>query len=91
MFLLIERFDCAHVSDRWQRKTIVSALTLLGLDEMLARYANYEDPTEMIRYRFKNRSLALRELFYRRVFNIVYSNSDDHAHNHPAFWNGGNN
>jgi len=30
----------------------------------------------------------LRELFGRLVFNILCSNTDDHARNHAAFWNG---
>jgi serine/threonine-protein kinase HipA len=30
----------------------------------------------------------LRELFGRIVFNICVSNSDDHARNHAAFWDG---
>jgi serine/threonine-protein kinase HipA len=30
----------------------------------------------------------LRELFSRIVFNILISNTDDHARNHAAFWDG---
>ena len=86
--LLIERFDRIHTSDGWQRKAMVSALTLLGLDEMMARYASYEDLTEIIRHRFKNASATLKELFSRLVFNILCGNTDDHARNHAAFWNG---
>lgn len=86
--LLIERFDRVHVGDGWQRKSMVSALTLLGLDEMMARYASYEDLAEIIRHRFKNASSTLRELFSRLVFNILCGNTDDHARNHAAFWDG---
>lgn len=32
--------------------------------------------------------MTLRELFTRIVFNICMSNTDDHARNHEAFWNG---
>ena len=39
--LLIERFDRIYDEDGWKRKAMVSALTLLGLDEMMARYASY--------------------------------------------------
>jgi len=86
--LLIERFDRVQAGDGWQRKAMVSALTLLGLDEMLARYASYEDLAEIIRHRFKNASATLKELFSRLVFNILCGNTDDHARNHAAFWNG---
>jgi len=86
--LLIKRFDRTHVADSWQRKAMVSALTLLGLDEMMARYASYEDLAEIIRHRFKNASVTLKELFSRLVFNILCGNTDDHARNHAAFWDG---
>ncbi len=86
--LLIERFDRTHVANGWQRKAMVSALTLLGLDEMMARYASYEDLAEIIRHRFKNASVTLKELFSRLVFNILCGNTDDHARNHAAFWDG---
>jgi len=86
--LLIERFDRIHSPKGWHRKAMVSALTLLGLDEMMARYASYEDLAEIIRHRFRNSSATLRELFSRLVFNILCGNTDDHARNHAAFWDG---
>jgi serine/threonine-protein kinase HipA len=86
--LLIERFDRIHAGNGWQRKAMVSSLTLLGLDEMMARYASYEDLAEIIRHRFKNASATLKELFSRLVFNILCGNTDDHARNHAAFWDG---
>ena len=86
--LLIERFDRVYAGSVWQRKIMVSALTLFGLDEMMARYASYEKLAEIIRYRFTNASVTLRELFSRLVFNILCGNTDDHARNHAAFWDG---
>ncbi|OEJ67736.1 type II toxin-antitoxin system HipA family toxin [Magnetovibrio blakemorei] len=86
--LLVERFDRARVAEGWQRKAMVSALTLFGLDEMMARYASYEDLTEIIRHRFTKPKETLRELFGRLVFNILCGNTDDHARNHAAFWDG---
>lgn len=86
--LLIERFERIHTRQDWQRKCMVSALTLLGLDEMLARDASYQDPAEMIRHKFTHASLTLKELFSRLVFNIRCGNADDHARNHAAFWDG---
>lgn len=86
--LLIKRFDRVHTDNGWQRKAMVSALTLFGLDAMMARYASYEDLAEIIRFRFTDASITLRELFSRVVFNILCGNTDDHARNHAAFWDG---
>jgi len=86
--LLIERFDRIHSDQGWFRKGMVSALTILGLDEMMARYASYEDLTHIIRQSFKNAPATLKELFQRIVFNILCGNTDDHARNHAAFWDG---
>jgi serine/threonine-protein kinase HipA len=86
--LLIERFDRQKTPTGWSRKAMVSALTLFELDEMLARYASYETFAEIIRYRFINPQQTLTELFSRLVFNILCGNTDDHARNHAAFWDG---
>ena len=86
--LLIERFDRTHTGQGWQRKCMVSALTLLGLDEMMARYASYQDLSEIIRHKFTDARTTLKELFSRLVFNILSGNTDDHARNHAAFWDG---
>ena len=86
--LLIERFDRVPKGNKWARKAMVSALTLLGLDEMLARYASYETLAEIIRHRFTDPKQTLKELFSRLVFNVLCGNTDDHARNHAAFWDG---
>jgi serine/threonine-protein kinase HipA len=86
--LLIERFDRTASPQGWQRKLMLSALTLLHLSEMTARYASYQDFTEIIRHRFTQPRKTLKELFGRLVFNILCSNTDDHARNHAAFWDG---
>ncbi|WP_010660167.1 type II toxin-antitoxin system HipA family toxin [Brucella anthropi] len=86
--LLIERFDRTHTKDGWTRHAMVSALTMLGLDEMMARYASYEDLAELIRHRFTNPKDTLKELYGRICFNILCGNTDDHARNHAAFWDG---
>ena len=67
---------------------MVSALTIFGLDEMMARYASYEDFAETIRHRFTEPKDTLKELFSRLTFNILCGNTDDHARNHAAFWDG---
>jgi serine/threonine-protein kinase HipA len=86
--LLIERFDRIHVSDGWARKVMVSALTMFGLNDMTARYASYEDFAEIMRRRFAKPKETLKELYSRLVFNILCGNTDDHARNHAAFWDG---
>ncbi len=84
--LLVERFDRTGVAG--ERRMIVSALTLLELDEMMARYATYPALADVIRERFTRPKETLRELFSRVVFNILVGNTDDHARNHAAFWDG---
>ncbi|MGH9566433.1 MAG: type II toxin-antitoxin system HipA family toxin [Candidatus Angelobacter sp.] len=86
--LLVERFDREKVSQGWLRRPIVSALTLFALDEMMAMYASYQDLADIIRHRFIHSTEALRELYGRLVFNILCGNTDDHARNHAAFWDG---
>jgi serine/threonine-protein kinase HipA len=86
--LLIERFDRQSKNGSWSRKAMVSALTLFELDEMMARYASYETLAEIIRHRFTDPKATLKELFSRLVFNILCGNTDDHARNHAAFWDG---
>jgi len=86
--LVIERFDRVAEGDQWRRRAMVSALTLFELDEMMAAYASYEKLAEIIRHRFSEPTATLRELFSRIVFNILCGNTDDHARNHAAFWNG---
>ena len=86
--LLVERFDRVRRGVSWRRRAMVSALTLLELDEMMAAYASYEKLAELIRHRFVDAKATLRELFGRVVFNILCGNTDDHARNHAAFWGG---
>lgn len=86
--ILIERFDRKQNKSGWMRKPMVSALTLFELDDMMARYASYETLAEIIRRRFTEPKHTLKELFSRLVFNILCGNTDDHARNHAAFWDG---
>ena len=55
---------------------------------MQARYASYVDLAEIVRARFSDPQTTLRELFARMVFNVLVGNTDDHARNHAAFWDG---
>lgn len=86
--LLVERFDRVWSEGHWYRRGMVSALTMFELDEMMAAYASYEKLAEIVRHRFSAPKATLRELFSRIVFNILCGNTDDHARNHAAFWDG---
>jgi serine/threonine-protein kinase HipA len=83
--LLVERFDRPASGGR---RALVSALTILGLDEWGGRYASYEALADEIRARFTTPKATLRELFSRLTFNVLAGNTDDHARNHAAFWDG---
>ena len=86
--LLVERFD--RTVQR-ARRMIVSALTILELHNahgIAGRYATYVDLAHQVRSRFTAPDATLRELFSRIVFNILVGNTDDHARNHSAFWDG---
>jgi serine/threonine-protein kinase HipA len=48
--LLVERFDRTAITG--QRRLAVWALTMLGLDEMMGRYATYPALADLIRQRF---------------------------------------
>lgn len=86
--LLVQRFDRAKDENGWTRKAMVSALTMLGLTELQAHYASYVDLAQIVRARFVEPRETLRELFARMVFNILVGNTDDHARNHAALWDG---
>lgn len=88
--LLIERFDRIKTDSGYTRRSLISALTLFALDEMMARYASYQDFCEIIRTEFVEPKKDLKELWKRLVFNILIGNNDDHARNHAAFWDGKN-
>jgi serine/threonine-protein kinase HipA len=83
--LLVDRFDRPGGG---RRSHMVSALTILGLDEFIgARYGSYADLADHIRRSFTSPAATLRELFSRIVFNVLIGNSDDHPRNHAAFVN----
>ena len=86
--LLVRRFDRELTERGWTRRAMVSGLTLLGLGERFAAHASYEDLADIVRARFTAPLPTLRELFARMTFNILVGNTDDHARNHAAFWDG---
>ncbi|MCW3027257.1 MAG: hypothetical protein JWN81_468 [Solirubrobacterales bacterium] len=84
--LLVRRFDRPPRSE--QRLGVVSAATVLQLGETPWRGASYADLAEKIRHEFADGRTATNELFARITFNILVGNTDDHARNHAAFWDG---
>jgi serine/threonine-protein kinase HipA len=83
--LLVERFDRPAGCGR---RAMVSALTILGLDEVGARYGSYAALAQIVRARFAEPRETLRELFSPITFNVLTGNTDDHPRNHAAFWDG---
>ncbi|TCL81770.1 MULTISPECIES: type II toxin-antitoxin system HipA family toxin [unclassified Rathayibacter] len=81
--LLLERFDRGPEGTR---RHVVSGLTLAGESEMTARYVSYPSILDVLRQ--YGDAAAGEELFRRIAFNMAISNSDDHARNHAAFWDG---
>lgn len=86
--LLIERFDRVNTDKGEIRRAMVSGLTILDLAEHEARYASYPMLATALRQRSKTPQKDVKELFGRMCFNILVGNTDDHARNHAAFWDG---
>lgn len=83
--LLVERFDRPG---NGLRRHMVSALTILGLDELTgARYGSYALLADHVRRSFTDPAATLHELFSRIVFSVLIGNTDDHPRNHAAFVN----
>lgn len=84
--LLVERFDRCGGG---RRRMVVSGLTMLGFGDFLgARYPSYPEMLDVLRSRSTSGAGLARRVFERIVFNIVIGNTDDHARNHAAFWDG---
>jgi serine/threonine-protein kinase HipA len=84
--LLVERFDRPR---KTARRMMVSAMTVLGLSPNEAIFAaSYAELADAVRLRFTKPKATLQELFSRITFNVLVSNTDDHARNQAAFWDG---
>lgn len=88
--VLVRRFDRTVTPGGVCRRHMVSAMTLLGLDEYAVRagYSSYLDLADVLRQYARNFRSDGEELFRRMVFNILIGNVDDHARNHACFWDG---
>jgi serine/threonine-protein kinase HipA len=86
--LLVERFDRYFDTSGWCRRSLVSGLTVLGLDEKWAREATYPNMVDQLRLHGLAFKKDAKELFSRLVFNVLMGNTDDHARNHSFFVEG---
>lgn len=86
--LLVKRFDRQLDTSGWCRRSMVSALTVLGLDEKWAREATYPNLVDQVRMHGLAFKKDATELFSRLVFNVLIGNTDDHARNHSFFVEG---
>ena len=86
--LLLERFDRVVSAAGQTRRHMLSALSLLDLDDTEARLASYLDLAELLRQRAKDGAGDAARLYRRMVFNITLANTDDHAKSHACFWDG---
>jgi serine/threonine-protein kinase HipA len=83
--LMTRRFDRGPDGTR---RPVVSALTMLGLDEATWREGSYPALLDELRLRSAQTADLGAEIFRRVAFNIAIRNTDDHLRNHAAFWDG---
>jgi serine/threonine-protein kinase HipA len=86
--LLVERFDREQTQGGVNRHLMLSALTLLDLDDTETTLASYPDLSEVLLRHAEDAVGDRKELFRRMAFNILVGNEDDHAKNHSCFWDG---
>jgi serine/threonine-protein kinase HipA len=88
--LLARRFDRNRTRNGYRRNRMVSALTLLQIDDNPATRANwsYILLADEIRRVSADPEADLRELFGRMCFNSAVSNLDDHPRNHAVLAKG---
>ncbi|TGG93894.1 type II toxin-antitoxin system HipA family toxin [Natronospirillum operosum] len=88
--ILVRRFDRTVTPGGVQRRHMISAMTLLGLDEYAVRagHSSYLELADMLRQFARDFRSDGAELFRRMVFNMLIGNVDDHARNHACFWDG---
>ena len=86
--LVIERFERVFSGTHSTRRHMLSALSLLDLDDTEARLASYPDLAEVLRRLAADGAADAAQLYRRMVFNILVGNTDDHAKNHACFWDG---
>lgn len=87
--LVVRRFDRDPAENGYYRKRMVSALTMLGADEVRDdRWSYVTLAEEMRRFVAGNIDAQMHELFRRICFNCLVSNIDDHPRNHAFIADG---
>ncbi|MCA5894503.1 type II toxin-antitoxin system HipA family toxin [Isoptericola sp. NEAU-Y5] len=92
--LLLDRFDrvakpAGEGTARFERRQMITMLTVLGLREMSSYQATYAQLADAVRTGpWTDVRGTLTELYTRLVFNVLVGNNDDHLRNHSAFWDG---
>lgn len=88
--ILVRRFDRVVDGKYACRRHMISAMSLLELDEYAVRagYSSYLDLADILRRYARDFERDGVELFRRMAFNILIGNIDDHARNHACFWDG---
>lgn len=84
--LMVERFDREHIDGGYLRFGLVSAFTMLDVDEHYLDRERWSYPLladELGRWSRKPKDDRI-ELFRRMVFNAAVSNNDDHPRNHAV-------
>ena len=89
--LLVKRFDREPFEDGERRHRMVSALTVLNLDDSVTDRTgwSYLAFADEIQRWSEEPVLDKQELFRRIVFNALISNTDDHPRNHAMLASGG--
>ena len=90
--LLVKRFDRQPVEDGELRHRMVSALTVLDLDDGVVDRSgwSYLDLADELQRWSEEPLQDKEELFRRMVFNALISNTDDHPRNHALLATGRN-
>lgn len=79
---MVRRFDRTWTPSGYTRARFLSALTVLGADEVDTRGWSYMSLAEELQRRSSEPDTDRRELFRRMVFNALVTNTDDHPRNH---------
>ncbi len=78
---LIDRFDRVHAKTGWQRRHVIDACQLLGLDRSFKYSQGSMDNLAALAKACRSPAVARTRLFGWLVFNILVGNSDAHLKN----------
>ena len=78
---LIDRFDRVHAETGWQRRHVIDACQLLGLDRSFKYSQGSMDNLAALAKACRSPAVARTRLFGWLVFNVLLGNSDAHLKN----------